>query len=201
MRSNRIFPRKQDIFFLDSRGQRTRPTISFTYHCGHTTRGVWCPFTEEGCLFNLKAPCNSHLSAWSLLPLFCTWFYLLKQSIPFVSFCVFILVLTESSDKYHPYTSVKVLVSVVSSTTHTSLCDLFVLSIMCQKCLPTTNVFNYISTPAFCPLLLLRVLKNYLQQSTQDHFSHVILIDLLKPFTYPLPLTPNFAHISFRGFI
>lgn len=76
----------------------------------------------------LKASCNSHLSAWSLLlPLFRTWFCLLKQSIPFVSFCVVVLVLTESSDKYHPHTSVRVPVSVVSSNTHTSLCDLFVL--------------------------------------------------------------------------
>lgn len=126
-------PKETRFFFLDSKGQRTRRTICFIYHCGHTTRGAWRPFTEEGSLFILKAPCNSHLSAWSLLlPLFCTWFYLLKQSIPFVSFCVFILVLTESSDKYHPYTSVEVLVSVVSSTTHTSLCDLFVLSIMAK---------------------------------------------------------------------
>lgn len=126
-------------FFLDFRGQRARPTISFIYHCNHATRGPWCPSTEQDFPVILKAPCNSHLSTWSLLlPLFCPWSYLLKQSIPFVSFCVFVLVFTESSDKYHPYTSVRVLVSVVSSTTHTSLCDLFVLSIACQKSLPNT---------------------------------------------------------------
>lgn len=69
---------------------------------------------------SLFVPCNSHLNAWSLfLSLFCTSSYLLKESIPFVSFCAFVLVFTEVGDKYHPHSFVRVLLSVVSSTTHT----------------------------------------------------------------------------------
>lgn len=90
----------------------------------------------------LKEPYNSHLGAWSLS--LCSALDLIfwsSQSTHFVSFCVFVLVLRESSDKYHPNTSVRVLVFVVSFTTHTSLCDLYMLSFTCQKSLPTTLVF------------------------------------------------------------
>lgn len=72
-----------------------------------------------------------------LLPSTCTWFYLLKTVNPLclsIFLCSYFChcfgtcrVFGTYSDKYHPRTSMWVLVSVVSSTTHTSLCDLYVL--------------------------------------------------------------------------
>lgn len=116
-----IFLRKQ-VYFLD----KDLPCIHLSSWPCHQRSLVSLHWRS------LFAPCNSHLNDWPLfLPLFCTWSYLLKESIPFVSFCAFVLVFTESGDKYHPYSSVRVLVSVVSSTTHTHWHDLFVL--LCAK--------------------------------------------------------------------
>lgn len=136
------------------------------------------------CLF---APCNSHLNSWSLfLSLFCIWSYLLEESILFVSFCAFVLVFAEFGDKYHPYSSVRVLLSVVSCTTHTRWHDLFVL--LCTKSPFLLHMFStrfplLLSASFYC-CAFSRITYNTVHRTTSTMSSWEICFNL---FEYPLP--------------
>lgn len=150
------------------------------------------------CLF---APCNSHLNSWSLfLSLFCIWSYLLKESILFVSFCAFVLVFAEFGDKYHPYSSVRVLLSVVSCTTHTRWHDLFVL--LCTKSPFLLHMFStrfplLLSASFYC-CACSRITYNTVHRTTSTMSSWEICFN---PLNILSPPSANFGYNFFFFFL
>lgn len=84
--------------------------------------------------FNLYLILSSENSQSPLSLFFIYFFFVCVCVCPYFCHCFGTCrVFGTYSDKYHPCTSMWALVSVVSSTTHTSLCDLYVLSLRAKS--------------------------------------------------------------------